>query len=377
MKKLALGALMIGLLAACGGGSDPMLIDAAPRPDSNPNIGLCPLECGDGQKCTWVTISDDEQNPLGRIACVRDGDKPVGAACTMGDPGETTGFDDCVAGSYCLGGVCEEICTTSPNSCPADSFCSNYARLFTGTSPQLGVCDFKCFPGEQVRIPEAPEPRENCGTPAEGRKRGCYGYIWNNPANPDSRRVEFACIPVPTGAIGAVHGEAPRPLNPEGNPYLNSCDAGYFPWFASYNDQEEQLGPRMCVAYCVPGETHSADTALLGGVSPYACEDRGTIDADVECRYLHIFDQQPDPRYNGSGVCFLPESYVNRNGDSMVKCSETSSTELIDVFGNGSLLVPENVVAGCGPWPASLVGPGKPLGGIREELSRKLELLMQ
>ena len=131
MKKLAFGALFVGLLsvgaAACGGGSDTPdaninLVDSATGPDAQTtecNL-LTNQGCATGEKCTWIDVTAD----LGKIGCATDGTVAVGGACTTGQPGETTGFDNCVGGSYCLGGVCEAICSQSPDSCDPATGCT-------------------------------------------------------------------------------------------------------------------------------------------------------------------------------------------------------------------------------------------------------------
>jgi hypothetical protein len=59
MKKLALGALFVGFMAACGGGKkdDVVLIDAPEGGDDAPPSQVCnPIAqtgCQANEKCTW------------------------------------------------------------------------------------------------------------------------------------------------------------------------------------------------------------------------------------------------------------------------------------------------------------------------------------
>ena len=121
MKKLALGALFAGLLAACGGGSDKNKTMIVVDPDGSGSdvIPTCsPLTqtgCEAGQKCTWI-IDQTTPQYVGHIGCVADGTAAAGAACMFGAPG-TTGFDNCAKGNVCSAfgttgqaGVCKQIC---------------------------------------------------------------------------------------------------------------------------------------------------------------------------------------------------------------------------------------------------------------------------
>ena len=73
--------------------------------------------CSKDEKCAVLITSDDPL--LVRTTCVPEGSVSIGGECEFGNSGEETGFDDCEGGSLCSGGVCVEICTASPDSCPA------------------------------------------------------------------------------------------------------------------------------------------------------------------------------------------------------------------------------------------------------------------
>ncbi|HUQ02429.1 MAG TPA: hypothetical protein VM261_08025 [Kofleriaceae bacterium] len=104
--------------------------------------------CDAGQRATWIVVQGDFPERLGKLGCVPSsfGTVPLGGACTVGAPGETTGFDDCVAGSVCSDAVCRDICrldapSGSIGAC-ASSTCAVDPRLFANgkDDPTLGVC---------------------------------------------------------------------------------------------------------------------------------------------------------------------------------------------------------------------------------------------
>lgn len=345
MKPTAIIALALALAVAACGDNSPVLIDADPSPDtdwcgSSLFLSACnPVSqtgCNPGQKCTWQTVNES----TGRIACVPTGTVPEGGACTFLPPGETEGYDDCVGGHYCNGGVCQRICTDAPDSCPfATSACSTYPGLFEDcASVSTGVCDFKCEPGPQTRLFDG---AALCGSTPES-PRGCYGQAWSIAP------TEYVCM---RDISDSQHGETPNPLSPE--PLLNSCDAGYFPWVASYSP----TAPDVCIAFCTPGETHAGAPANADGVAPFPCASRGAAGSTMECRYLHIFDVTP-PReqYNASGICIETASYVSDWDDDpstpstpMPRCVDLG-TQLIDTDGNGTPDTPEHQHWGCAPW---------------------------
>lgn len=70
---------------------------------------------------------------------------PEGKACSRGEAGAATGFDDCAPGLHCLHGVCAKICDKGPpDGCRASdepehtgSYCALIDRIF---SDGFGVC---------------------------------------------------------------------------------------------------------------------------------------------------------------------------------------------------------------------------------------------
>jgi hypothetical protein len=225
---------------------------------------------------------------------------------------------------------------------------------------ETGVCDFKCTPGPQLRSFDG---AADCGS-TDTSPRGCFGWAWGNAP------IEFGCTP---DISGAQHGDTPDPLAPGNTPYLNSCDAGYFPWVASF----AETAPDVCIAFCTPGETHAGAPENADGVAPFPCAARGASGDGMECRYLHIFDNTPDPAQNDSGVCLATDLYVSDWDDdpgtpdtSLPRCTDLT-TALVDTDGDGTPDTPEHLHRGCAPWPAA-AAPSPPVGGFRVELEARL-----
>src|SRR5262249_47297542 len=147
-KTLASGALLclVQLLANCGDNNRNTPVDAsiadaptgdgpvdampdAPGTTCNPLAAAGQQGCPTGQKCTWLQVADTP-NPLGRVDCVPDGNLSIGQACTQGAAGETTGYDDCVAGAICINAVCSDICGfdgSAAAACGVGEACVRYA----------------------------------------------------------------------------------------------------------------------------------------------------------------------------------------------------------------------------------------------------------
>jgi hypothetical protein len=149
-------------VVACGGGggsdtpdarvvvtadADPGQPDAAPDvPDAGVSLACNPVAqtgCAAGEKCGYLVESDDPF--LARTTCLPDGTVPEGGDCVRGEAG-ATGFDDCVAGFHCRSGICAEICTINPDSCPVGAaLCQRYNQTFEDDpNGNIGVCDPTC-----------------------------------------------------------------------------------------------------------------------------------------------------------------------------------------------------------------------------------------
>jgi hypothetical protein len=335
MNRFVHIVLAIGLVA-CGGEPEERdcVNDPGPGcwedfPPEEPPGSVCnPVTqdgCDTGEKCTWQDVTDT----LGRIACVPDGMVAIGESCMLLPPGETAGYDDCAAGAYCQMGTCQEICRDAPDSCDSTtSACSSYSGLFEGAKVSTGLCDFKCEPGSQERLFDG---APSCGGTTE-RPLGCYGWAWS------SMPFDYACT---ADISNAQHGDTPDPLTPQGGPYLHSCDAGYSPWLAGLGGATADV----CLAFCVPGESHSGDTVNLDGVGAFTCAARGATGAAIECRYFHAFEVSPPrDRYNASGICLDMAVF------DVPSCRDLSNTTIVDSNGDSTPDTPEHEYWGCAPW---------------------------
>lgn len=345
MKKLALGAVFIGLLAACGGGDDTMIdvIDAGEGPDASQACNpVSQTGCGVDEKCTWINI--DSMNDVGTLGCVADGSVATLGACTFGPDGETTGFDNCEAGNICIYSVCEEICTDAPDSCGANTACSSYAGLFPDTST-YGACDFTCDPVDQTRDTDG---LAACGS-TQAIARACY-------ANSDDT---FSCTGVPGPAAALTQDDiAYGPMS--GTAYVNGCAAGFAPLLRS---MAVATAPPICLAFCRPQETHSANIAGLDGVpgSGFTCADRQAV-VDNECRfYWFTMGTMAGPDQNDVGFCFRPIDYVG-DLDNMPATPDTAypgcdTLPNTDVAGDGD---PDHYDWACAPFAATAGMPSTP-----------------
>jgi hypothetical protein len=250
MKKLALGALFVGLVAACGGGKDkpPVLVDSgsgggddAPAATCNP---VTQTGCAAGERCTDVTLQDMPQR-VTSIQCVPDGTVDIGGACTLGTPGPS-GFDNCKAGGICVDSECKATCDPQAagvaSGCDAQHSCSRYNGLFTvGGMILYGACDPQCDPLTQRLL--VGTPNEACGsTDPVAPTKGCY-----RTGDPFET---FSCA----GAGPAANTDRQIPETddgtPSGNAFINGCAPGFMPLFFESSTVRET----RCSGSCVPGE---------------------------------------------------------------------------------------------------------------------------
>ncbi|MEM9494203.1 MAG: hypothetical protein AAGC55_33970, partial [Myxococcota bacterium] len=169
MRRLALAAALIGASAvvACGGeDTDPELVIPS---TSDGDQEICsPLDgddCAAGEKCSLVVDAlGSSGQELRRTSCVPDGDVATGGACTQGDVGPETGYDDCQAGSLCVRDECIEICNLSTDSCPSDRACVSYTNTFTDST---GLCDPLCDVFDQT----------TCDREGQEVELGCYASL--------------------------------------------------------------------------------------------------------------------------------------------------------------------------------------------------------
>jgi hypothetical protein len=344
MKKLALGALFVGLLAACGGGSKTHTIvvidggsdDGGVPPTCNP---LTQTGCNAGEKCTWII---DQVMPMyvGHIGCEANGSVAVGGACMFGAPG-ATGFDNCSKGSVCSAfggtggtGTCKQICDNQGGNpmCDAQHVCVTYSKLFsTGASSPAagGVCDLACdpladndFDGSGSASHKAPG-----GTCGSANTVGCYGA----PSRGTPPATGWSC----TGDINANADGTDKGLrhrvectstngcaDTDGTIYLNSCNQGYEPLFR----ESTAVSTAVCIAFCKPLNCYAGNCGQNNinrlGASGNACKnpDRvgsfNTQAAHEECEYL--WSEEIDgsgniltsPTSDTMGFCFDHYQYM-------------------------------------------------------------------
>lgn len=367
MKKLALGALCIGLLAACGGNDDnphKITLDSGPGTDGGGQCNpLTQAGCGAGQKCSWVIDATDPQY-VGHTACVQDGTKAIGDACTFGAAG-STGFDDCKAGGVCSGfgmpgqqGTCKAVCDNAGGQpmCDATHVCVTYSDLFeTGATspPAAGVCDHACDPLTDNDFDGSGSASANTGhTCGSDARIGCYGF----PSEGSPPATGWSC----TGDVNSDPDLNLRyrtrctPDNgcaPGGTIYINSCNQGYIPLF--YESSTNMTV--TCTALCAPLPCYAgncgSNNANQQGAFPHRCkvpdivygvDSLAPAPAHEHCEYL--WDEELDmdgnwlqsPTSDTVGVCF-DHSKWRYDGD-MDGSDESTYPDCKDlqIFGSGS-----------------------------------------
>jgi hypothetical protein len=286
MKQLACAVLVMGAagLAACGGGGDDddvSIVDSGPPPEDAAVAMQCnPVTqtgCDENEKCAQLIISAGPPF-LGRTDCVPNGDVPMGEECTIGTPGETTGFDNCASsadqGAQCINGLCREICSAPEDTCSGDGFsCTFFFDLFDDVDEaQVGVCGETCDPVSQ-----------DCSLTGEG----CY-------LNPTNREGVATCV----GAPDAAPTQGQECLGPDAEScYLNGCAVGYHPQVRVYTVQPTKS---PCIAYCRPVDTYIEDPMgtgdlelpLVGRALGFDDEDMGTPPTDCSPERIGAIDHQ-------------------------------------------------------------------------------------
>ncbi len=308
MQKLALGALIIGLFAACGGGGtkivDSNVGSGGPICDPIAQTG-CPT---DNPRCTWV----QDTASVGHVDCVAAGTAAIGADCMAGSAFPS--FDDCDAGGICINGKCETICDNNAggSACGSGFACGIYNGLFeVNGSFEAGACDKTCDPfadnsfgsgGSGDIIP--PKTGTTCGS-----DQGCYGFPSDDPTN----TTHFTCggelntnLVNRSACLPGTGGNDPGCAHDSMNVYLNGCAQGYIPLLSDTN-----LGTTnaVCIAYCIPqdcyagGSNCGSDNNAQVGSGGHAClqtamrEDpteplpQGSAAANNSCIYWWVFEE--------------------------------------------------------------------------------------
>jgi hypothetical protein len=268
MTRLAFGALLIGLSAACGGGGGVKLLDA-----SGDAVMACnPIAqtgCMASEKCTWVVDIDAVRGPdgsivtneIGHVGCAAVGAAPLadGAACSEGVvAGGGTGFDTCVAGDLCISGKCKPICDpqlvsgSGKGACAADFACAGYSGVFvSGGAPTAGVCEPGCDPLTQAQLVGSTHP-DACGsTTATAPSATCV---------PSSGFKSFHCAPTGSRFYTKTDRVAPETA-PDGTPFGNGCAPGFIPFY--FEDASGAM-KTLCSGLCAPVKVDSTIAAVPG-----------------------------------------------------------------------------------------------------------------
>lgn len=354
MKNLAFGALMIGLLVACGGDGEKN--GKIVFPDANEVTQCDPLMqtgCGANEKCTWIV--DAYQPPagsspqyVGHIGCAPNGEKKVDEDCSFGAAG-ATGYDDCEKGLVCSNfrnntnpGFCKAVCDrqgAAPN-CDAQHACVNYSKLFVqGSNPAAaGVCDALCDPlrdndfdgmGETLSSVSNTKRDQACRSDANF---GCYG----GPSGGTPPATQWSCTRDvnynTTGPANLVHRTQCIDSNKCSEDagatiYTNSCNQGYLPLLA----EATGVTTVICVAMCKPDNcylgncgTSNVNRLGVGGDSCRVADRLGSFDNSTataghgeHCLYGWRFEIDtatgkylPSPSSDTVGYCYDHDKYL-------------------------------------------------------------------
>ncbi|NVB79177.1 MAG: hypothetical protein HOV81_12320 [Kofleriaceae bacterium] len=346
MKKLALGALLAGLLAACGGDEHPKIIDSNTADTPTTCNVLTQAGCATGEKCTWLLDALTPQY-VGHVGCAPDGTANIGDECMFGAPG-ATGVDNCKAGSVCgayrMGtGVCKAICDQAGGdpACDASHVCVTYSKLFStgeSTPPAAGVCDLACDPladndfdgsADQLTGPASARRASTCGS---ADNVGCYG----SPSFGTGLPTGYSCtgeINHDKGTTNGGYGIRHRTqcvtgtgcADDDGTRYLNSCNQGYIPLLK----ESTEVSTAICVAICKPancymgncpnnaGQGAAGDGCRItdrvsGNGSWHGLSDDGGGEHCVFEWFFELDDQGaylPSPTSNTVGFCYDHTSY--------------------------------------------------------------------
>jgi hypothetical protein len=390
MRNIAIGALMAGLLVACGSKSSshpdgPMIMTTDAAGDAMA-AGCDPVAqtgCDNGQKCTWVRLQATDATQTGVKACVPDGTVPLNGACQWGAAGASTGYDNCTKGNICLAssrkdkatGTCLGICDQTAlagaaGACPTNYACGGYVNFFynmNDPATNVGLCDPTCDPLSQTRDYDK---AAHCGGPLDANNqptKACIG-LPSSDATPSQFTCGSVLDPTKTGDVSAYDATL-------GGVFLNSCAAGYIPLLYDNTADakaKNQMGV-ICVAYCKPAPTSSTATTMSGGASPYTCAAAGT-GGTHECRYWWFLESSMTPvsaASNGVGYCFNYKNYTfdgsmlhPPQGTSVPEPSCTTLSATAMTFdaksAGGTQSIPDNLFWGCGEAPTMFTGGGRP-----------------
>lgn len=369
MKKLAFGALMLGLIASCGGGGGKKDAGGGDDQIDAPGNDVCGDQnpfgtCDAGQKCTWITDADDPDAGtfLGHVGCVDDGTVATNGnchfnACNDGStPDPTTGCadgkpaigtDDCVGGNYCIAGVCQTVCAAdgSDPACDDVHACDIYNNVYgTGDqTPLAGVCDATCDPLTQKANASLGSgiPQDACGSPTQAETGSGSAQVGPEVGCYESRGFQdFTCANTPF-ARGTIDPPQDRDTCAIGDcavqtgqgtaVFTNGCAPGFTPGFVDATGSQNLI----CVGFCAPADSDNSVAAALskgdatvpaklptdatpvaghGTCAPLQAGGRGKT-ATEDCNYLwgFVLDNGALPvlpyDVDALGLCFDTPSY--------------------------------------------------------------------
>ncbi len=275
----------VSLLYACG---ETETEGPEVPPDAPPSVQPCnPVTqagCEVGEKC--AELVEQVEPLLRKVACVPDGTVGEGEACSQGEAGASSGFDDCQAGLGCVNGACSTICGTAPDTCRVEgqgfgegSYCTQFADYL---SDDVGLCVPGCNPVED----------DTC---AEGF--GCYL---------DSNRAVASCAGIPAPAQDlAQNSDCYGPAT--GGCFLNGCASGYTPIL---NNRPVGADASVCARYCEPANTYVGNDDDVEGAGENCsntslAQSGGTNgnNSPHQCRFLQSFYGNTDNMPVEIGLC--------------------------------------------------------------------------
>lgn len=363
MKNLILGAAVVALAAACGGGSKPQLLDASidAQMVCNP---IAQTGCMANEKCTWLV--DADANPstmtaeIGHVGCAAVDATAIadGMTCVNAKAGVSGGADNCVKGDICISRVCKQICDpqlasgAGAGACDTTHACLAYRGVFeSGSTPTAGACEIGCDPlTQQLATTKA----EACGSADPTMPTGtCV------PTSGEFKA--FACAPALPGSLTLT--DRMPPLGDSRGFFGNGCAPGFLPFF--FEDASGAM-KTLCSGMCAPvkmdstiyagvmatnPDANAGDPLALGklpgdmmavaghstcqiGVKGSLTQQEGTED----CRFiwfpLATSSNPPAPvdtPYNNTlGMCFAYSKFiikdVNNNMVPLKSCKDLSTT---------------------------------------------------
>ena len=285
MRRLTYGPLLCAvLLFACGGDEPVVEPDAPVIPVDEPCNPVTQAGCSVGQKC--AELVESEEPLLRRTVCVPQGEAAEGEACTRGEAGPTTGFDNCIGGQSCLNDVCSAICDSAPDTCRADGeafgegdYCTLFADLF---SDSIGLCVPGCNPVADDSCPDG---------------FGCYL---------EATRGIASCAGVPAPAQDlAQNSDCFGPAT--GGCFLNGCAPGFTPML---NNKPDNADGSVCARYCTPANSYEGNIGEIEGLagncgSAVLAQSGGTNgnNGAHQCRYIQSFYGNTDNLPEALGMC--------------------------------------------------------------------------